>query len=338
MKRLFTLTLLVLWTLSINAIEIDTTYIKKYDNKLLLKVSGNNRIEDYRINREGETYKLQPNSLNKIKLLFSHQWLSAGFSISPSFIQGHNNDEERKGESKMYNLSFNLNFDRWIQAYEFSYTEGFYLANTNDFVEDWDPERGDFIQFPDIKYFDVAGYTAYKFNPNYSVKSIDTQTERQLQSAGSFIPLLYYSYYIMDNPSVISENNSSQRTHNLETTLQLGYYYTYVIGKKWYFSPGITSGGGIVFTHLRKTENDIIEKENYTSPIFRTTGNLSFGFNSNKWAAGVNIVGFLELFPENKNTIIISNNQVSGQIFVSYRFNTPRLVRETVDKIPIPEL
>lgn len=338
MKIFSILSILFLSTFTLDAIEIDTSYIKKYDEQLLLKVSGNNHNEDYRIQRHDQFYNLRPNSLNKIKLLFSYQWLSAGFSVSPRFMQGENNDEDKKGESTMYNFGFNLNFDRWMQSFESKYTKGFYLANTGDFEEGWDPENDNYIQFPDITYFEISGYTAYKFNPNYSIKSVSTQTERQLKSAGSFVPLIYYSYYRMNSPTPLYEDLPTQVSNNFELSLQIGYFYTHVLKRKWYYSAGVTTGSGFVYTHLKTEEFSTEEKFNYTSLIFRSTANLGFGYNGRRWASGINLKGHLELFPSGNDVTIVTNNHISGQVFVSYRFNTPRVVKETVDRIPMPDL
>lgn len=334
MKKASILILLLLLPSIIMARGVDTSYIEQFEQELLTKFSLNNKTEEFRLNSFDRTMILRPNSLNKLSVHFSHQFLTVGFSLSPSFLPGNDNDDV-KGESTIYDFSTTLKFDHWMQDLSFSYVKGFYLVNSDD-IDDNGENTDAYIQFPELTYIKFSGYTAYKANPKFSFKAITSQTERQRKSAGSFIPLVYYKYYIMDNKEKLTEDNqSSQKSNNFEMSAQVGYYYTKVMSKKWYIAPGVTAGGGFIHTRLTTRFTDDRIKNNFTNPIFRATGSFSIGYMSRKWAFGANGVGAFEHFPEGNSTSI-TNNHVYTEVYITYRFNTPKIVKETVDMIPMP--
>ena len=182
-----------------------------------------------------------------------------------------------------------------------------------------------FITFPDLHYTKISGYTAYKFNPNFSFSAIETQTERQLKSTGSFVPGLVYRYYKIDNKEELTPTNSSQKSNNLDFSLQLGYFYTWVINNSFFVSAGAATGGGIIHSKLwtRYYTNTYKTKTNYA--IFRAEGLLAAGYNSNRFFAGMQLLGNLEEYKQQKATATLNEN-LRFQLYAGYRFDAPKFL------------
>jgi hypothetical protein len=193
-----------------------------------------------------------------------------------------------------------------------------------DFVPGWDSGSDDYIQLPKLEYFGVSGFTGYKFNRNYSLKALVTQTTHQIKNAGSFIPVVSYRYYQIDNKVELTGNNSSQRSNNLEITAQVGYGYTFVWGKSFYASPLIAAGGGFIHTDLLTRFSPTLSYSNsYTNPIARLEAQFYLGYNSATFFGGLQVKGTMERYGQNKSNIVIVDQQIMLQVFVGYRFKSP---------------
>lgn len=308
-------------------------FIEKFDDLLALKLDLNNNIETFEVNSDPNTFILSPNTELNTRLTVNYRFITFSLGYSPNFLPG-NNDNSRKGTSKISSFGVNFQFNKWIQALSYNKINGFFLKNTSDYVPDW-TGSDDYIQFPELEYKSFFGLTGYKFNPNFSLKALSSQTERQLKSTGSFIPSIWYRYYIIDNKIELTGENSSQKSNNFEAVLQLGYYYTYVINKKFYSSAGISFGGGLVHTKLltRLPEEKIQTKS--TNGILRSEGQIAMGYNTKRFFTGIQFIGRWEEYSQGSSTSTIVNNNFSYQIFVGYRFNAPKFLSRTVDKIPL---
>jgi len=189
------------------------------------------------------------------------------------------------------------------------------------------------ILFPDLKITSFQGSTSYKFNPNFSLKAISTQTEIQLKSAGSFIPGIHYSYYIIDNKSNSELQQSSQRSNTFEVILNAGYYYTFVLNKTWYASIGLTPGFGINYTNLLTRLPDENNRTNYFNGVFRINSKTGIGYNSERFFGDAEIGAYRSFRNDYNSTITIATTSITYQIFIGYRFKAPKFLKNTVDKI-----
>ena len=70
------------------------------------------------------------------------------------------------------------------------------------------------------------------------------QTERQLKSAGSFLPTLNFRFYEIDDQSAPSIGGATQKSNNFDWRVGFGYFYTYEIEEKFYASFGFTPNLG----------------------------------------------------------------------------------------------
>ena len=307
-------------------------YFEKKDTLLNLKLAIYNLDERFEIAGSGFHYKIKPNFTLKTKFYFNYRFLSLAIAFAPKFIPG-NGDDEIKGETKSFNIDLNLITKHWVQNLQFNKTKGFYLANTSDELPDWVEGSDPYIQFPDLKVLDFRGATSYKFNPDFSLKAVRTQTEIQTKSAGSFMPSLVYSYYLINNESGNIDQTSSQRSDNFEALAAIWYMHTFVIKKRWYFSFGLAPAFGFGHTKL----NTRIESDHfisyYNEPIIRLNEQLGIGYNAKRFFAGFVLIASQSRQSQGGNPIIQNNMLTTFQVFAGYHFNSPKFMRKSANWI-----
>jgi hypothetical protein len=310
------------------AIE-DSGHIEYMTNSVNLKLAQNTDMAELSVNTNIDV-NLSPNAASATRLYFNYRFLSFSVGFIPKFLPG-NDDDDIRGSTKGSGLGLSLNFNKWLNSFSYSKTKGYYLENTADFNSSW--KEGDpYIQFPELQYTNIRGITAYKFNPNYSINAVATQTERQLKSAGSFIPQLVYRYYIIDN-KVTSPGGNSQKTNNWEFVLGAGYYHTFVLKKSFYISLGAAPGGGVVFTNLTTRTPSGNIKTNENTPVFRLDGTAGLGYNGEKFFAGLYSHGRYVTHKEGHNAAVENDSQLALQAFVGIRFGAPKAIKKEVDAL-----
>jgi len=311
-----------------SVLQTANQYIELHKEQLTLKFAVTNNIESFSVHSGDLDYTLQPNTDLKMKLFFSYRFILFSVAFAPRFLPG-NNDNKEKGESDIFEFATTINLQRWFQRLSYTKISGFYSKNQYYLPE----ENNRYLIFPELQYKGFTGYTIYKVNPHYSILALENQTERQIRSAGSLLPILGYRYYTIDNQIELTENTSSQKSNNFEFNLSLGYFYTLVISKKLYASAGLAGGGGMIYTKLLTRYYE----ESYTSqnnaPIFRTELSAGLGYNSKRFFAGVQTAGFLERYNQNKASNAITHDGVNFQVFAGYRFGAPKVLSRNIDRL-----
>lgn len=315
--------------------EFDSTkredYIENMNQFLVIQLNYINDNERFSVNTESTSFEIYPNGTSRVKLHINYRFLSFGINYIPKFITS-NDDDLLKGKTKGFGLNTSFNFTNWIQSLSYSNTRGYYLENTSDYQMDW--QEGDpYVQFPKLLYRNFQGTTGYSFNPNFSTKALLTGTERQIKSAGSFIPMLLYRYYLVDNRDEITANITTQKTNNFEILASAGYYYTYVPKEKFYISGGGSLGYGYLHTKLttRSIDDEFVVNQN--NGIFRYDLRASAGYNAERFYTGFTFTSENSRHRQSQTTVINSNWRVFTQFMVGYRFNAPQKLRDNLNKI-----
>ncbi len=313
-------------TLKTNA-EVNP-YFEKKDTLLNLKLSIYDLDERFEIAGSGFHYKIQPNVTLKTIFFLNYRFLSVAIGFAPKFIPG-NGDTEIKGETQSFNLDINLITKHWVQNFQYNYTNGFYLANTSDYESPgWEEGKDPYIQFPDLRVHSFRGATSYKFNPNFSLKAVRTQTEIQTKSAGSFMPSLVYSYYLINNESGNIDQTSSQRSDNFEALAAIWYMHTFVIKKRAYISFGLAPAIGYGYTKLDTRIGTDHFISYYNEPIFRLNEQIGIGYNAKRFFAGFVLIASQSRQSQGDNSIIQNNMLTTFQVFAGYHFNAPKFLRK----------
>ena len=331
--------IMVLSTLAANS-QSDTliqiknvnNYILHYDSVISVRINANSEIDFFEIKGDGFYYDIRPNVSISNKISLNYRFISLAFGFTPKFIPG-NNDNDMEGKTKAFSLGLQLHPNHWLQEFKYAKIKGFYLYNTADNNAGWTPGKDPYIQFPDLKVQFFRGSTGYKFNPNFSLSAISSLTERQIKSSGSFIPFLNYEYFIIDNKSKNTAQQTSQRTNNFSLVASLGYMYTFVIGSKFYTSLGVFPGGGFQYTHLLTRMPDGNLENNYTDPVLRLAEKAAIGYNSKKFFTGAEISLSQASHNQKNSSVQTKATRAYFQVFLGYRFNAPSFIKSKTDLV-----
>ncbi|MCK5638224.1 MAG: DUF4421 family protein, partial [Flavobacteriaceae bacterium] len=186
MKYIFFLFLFITPYLSAQNTKADSLsisnngYIEKYHNQLNIKFEVSNEVENYKLFFDNNKANISPNIGVRYAFGFNYRFASIRLGIRPKLSDSSIDD---KGETDNFKLRVKLLFNEWSHKLEYNYVKGFYIKNTNDYTID-NLENNNHIQFPDMKTSIFSGTSAYKFNNNYSVRAVESQTEIQIKSAG----------------------------------------------------------------------------------------------------------------------------------------------------------
>jgi hypothetical protein len=319
-------------TLNGNKTAAVVKYFEKADTLVTIKLNVNNEFEFFKQQGENFTYDIRPNISLSSKLAFSYRFISFSIHFTPKFIPG-NDDDTEQGKTKAFALGFTIITSHFVQDLHIGKIEGFYLHNSADFIPGWDESKDPYIQLPNLRIASLSGSSGYKFNPNYSLKSISSQSEIQLKSCGSFFPSISYNYYEIDNEDPSGSRQSSQKSNNFEALANAGYFYTFVLNSKFYIAAGIIPGIGFNYTHLitRLPAGNIYNS--YNDLVLRSKEKAGLGYNSGKLFAGAEFSISNSFRNMNQTSVQLEATRIFFQIFVDYRFTAPKFLRHETDVV-----
>lgn len=308
-------------------------YILKFDSLICVKLNVNSEFDLFRISGNDFYFDIRPNINLWNKLTVSYQHLTMNIGFKPAFLPGNGNDD-LKGETKSFAFELQGYGKHWLQELHYYTTKGFYLKNTGDFKTDWTEGVDPYIQFPELGIKAFRGVTGYKFNPDFSLRAISMQTEKQLKSSGSFISVLNYDFFKIDNrgKNLDTTRQTGQISKNFLLNGSFGYMYTFVIHSDFYASIGVLPGGGFQHINLRTLtpEGDIYSK--YIDPVFRMIEKAAIGYNHKRFFSGAEI-SLTQAIQWHKNTNVKTiTDRTYFQVFFGYRFNAPGFLKKNMAK------
>ncbi len=322
----------------------ENLYIKDHKKQFNVKFEVSNDILQYSLPKEGVELNIKPNLNLKYAFVLSYKFASIRLGIRPRVSD---EDKKNKGDSNSFRLHFKLLFDYWSHLFEYNHDRGYYVVNTKDFIPEI-PKSEFRIQFPNLTTDIFSGSTTYKFNENYSVRAIESQTEIQIKSAGTIMSGINYNLYSIkgndkikfsEDEIIIRENYND--TQGFNVALNAGYYYTFVYQKHWYANAYLSPGMGIDFYETTSYTPDETLNRSFNDVFYSLHSGLGIGYNGKKIFFGANYANKIssEKFNENKIQLQILKN--SFHIFLGYRFKAPKSVKGTIDyiekKVPLLE-
>jgi hypothetical protein len=302
-------------------------WIKKMDDKIAVDISLNNSYEIFEVKTVTEKFILYPNTPTNLRLKLNYKFISFGVEFAPEFIPG-NGDEAIKGDTKSFGLGTSLILKYWFLDLSYSKVKGYYLENSNEFTTRASEEP--YIQFPDLNYKGISFALGYSNNSKFSLRSLTSQTERQLKSAGSFIPVFNFRYYSVDDKSA---SLNTQKSTNFETSIGPGYAYTFVTKEKFYISLSLQGNLGYLNTKLTTRLSTGNIKTNQDNFILRWDGKTGIGYNGDRFYSGLyaNISG--TKYKQQNTTAINFETRVFYHLFFGIRFNSPNSIEKQLTKI-----
>lgn len=307
-------------------------WIEKTTDKVIYKLAVTNELEAFTVDAGNFKPEFFPNTSTTLKASFNYKFLSFTLKQAPSFIPG-NDDDEMKGKTKNLGFSFGIINPHWFTSIGYAKHQGYYIRNSDEISNTW--QSGDpYLQIPDMRVNSFEGMTGYSFNKNFSVRALTTQTERQLKSVGTFVPIAGYRLYFVNN----LDDDGGQKSRNFEFILGAGYHYTFVMKKQFYASLGLTPGVGYIFTKLTtrgqvNSPGDITTKTE--APIVRADGRGALGYNGDKFFAGALIELRASSYEQQYTTVVNSDVYVFYQIFVGIKTLAPKLLKNAASKVPL---
>jgi len=329
---------------SINQTDTDSIsnlnpYIEDHTEQLNIKMIVSNNQLKYLFPYNGKSATVKTNLNLSYGFRFSYKYFSVRLRIRPKLSTS---DQENKGKTDHFRIGFDVLLNKWSHFFEYNYRKGYYIDNTN-FVND--ENLGDFhIQFPNLTTNVFNGVSQYKFNENYSIRAVESNTEIQLKSAGTFMPGINYSYYSFKGANKEILKNEGITTRNpykdykgLALIIEPGYYYTFVVDKYWFANVFAAPGFGIDFYNDKEidTVNNTIIEENNSRAFFSFKTGAAIGYNGKKiyFGSEFKYQGF-----DNKEMNLQASKTIF-QFFVGYRFKAPKQVSKPLDyiedKVPI---
>jgi len=317
-------------------------FIKDYSNQLNIKLDITNERVSYFIPYENDKAEIRTNLNVSYGIVFSYRFLSVRLGIRPKLSES---ELENKGKTDRFRLRVKLLFDKWTHRLEYNYTRGFYLENTSAFENEIDNSSFK-IQFPYFTTNILSGSSYYKFNANYSVKAIESNTEIQLKSAGTFLVGIDYALYFVKGTDAVKLENqgiiirdSYNEYSGFSPIFNAGYHYTFVLHKYWYTNVYANPGVGLDFYNTKSFNTNGYTNSNNTSLFFTFKTGISAGYNGKHiyFGGDYNYHSNSEKFDDDDITLQPIRNNF--HLFFGYRFKAPKQVRQPVEfienKVPI---
>ena len=304
-------------------------YIENYKDLLTCKMSLGSKEDGFDLDNTSR-YRIRSNNKTKLNAGINYRWLAFGVTFAPNLFN-QNAANNIKGETRSFGFGFSSNFHHIIQKINYSRAKGYYLDNTNAFDPTW--KTGDpYIHLPGLIFRSFSGQTAYKFNDNFSFNAINSQTERQLKSAGTFLPSISYRHFVVKDPTPLPGQTGSQKSKTLEVVFSPGYYYTLVTPSNLYASAGVSPGIGFSRTKLLTREPSGDAGTIYKRTVCQVESILTFGYDSRRFFTGIQIATGAYGYSHSDADYALLPRIGSGSLFIGYRFNAPKKLTAAMDK------
>lgn len=284
--------------------SLSNDYIQKFPDKISTQLFVLNTFNDFTLDYANEdiTIGIKPNSKTTLGVAVQYDIISFSFGFAPKFFA----DNKDNKDSKMTSFGFSLFPNKWLIHFDYFYQKGMTLET-----------EGAEVYLTGLRSKKLGGSVAYVFNKNFSINALAFQSERQLKSAGTFMPVLT-SYYTELKGDVAE--GVGGKTYFINAALSPGYSYNWVIAKKFLVAGGASFGFG--FT------KSVDETINTTSFLTQASLSVSLGYNSETFYGGVLSRGTASSHNADSN-VTMGDNISYTTAFFGYRFDAPgALTRE----------
>lgn len=284
-----------------------TEHIQSFPNhitaRLFFVTTSNSFV--FKDRNSSDVFKLTPNKQDHIGASIAFKFLTVSYAFTPNFL-AENRDNE---DSKLFNINFRTYFGKFMQTLDIYNQKGFYLEGfgVNTYLSD-------------TKTFKVGGSTSYIFNDDFSFRAIVGQDEKQLKSAGSFIPNLTY-YYTRHH--IESEDNDG--TYNsYDISVAPAYHYNFVPVNDVLISTGASAGLGINHTNSKHESLTSLSTElNFRASITYDISNFYLGSHYN----------YAIINHNSDRETYVKDNIPFFEVFLGYRFKAPKKWVGEIDHI-----
>lgn len=296
-----------------NVIINDSIYFESMRHKFNVKLEFDNDIETFEFNDYYSSYSIKPNTSLRTLIGFNYRFLSLKIGYSPKLFKSE--DYSKKGDTRVFKISFDIFYKKWLQTFEYSDIKGYYIEEIID-------NNYNYIILPNLKTQIIRGKTRFNINDKFSLKAVINQTEIQRKSAGSFVPSITYEFFKISDTSIF------EKIQSFNIILDANYIYMFVINKKWYSNIGLAPGLGYGFNKLTEGEANNITTSNDIILNFNSV--VSLGYSSNYFFGGLTYK--LTSTSIDKDSIIKFDSVRSiFNVSIGYRFKAPKVIKNSFD-------
>ncbi len=262
---------LLLFPINILRAQVDTSYVVKFKRELALQAYLSKKYTSlsYQFPSEYNEHEYMPNS--RTRLGVGVMWKAFALYLGYGFKFLNDAD---KGNTKSLDLQLHYYGRRFLIDFFGQNYQGFYM--------EYPEKSGNYVLRPDLKIFQYGVVGQYVFNGNkFSYTAAFNQDEWQKRSAGSFhLGLgLYYSLMMADSSYLLGGTIvNHQELRSVLVGPNLGYAYTFVIGRRFFITPSLTVGLHVGFTSVDKWQNKDVDAYPAVFP------RIALGYNAERWA------------------------------------------------------
>ena len=304
--------------------------IEKFNHWIVVKAALVSDAENISVDAGNYKLHLQPNPSELFRAYFNYRFVSFYVTYIPHFMPA-NDDNHIKGRSKGGGFGIAYNNNEWFGELGYGKTKGYYVSNTKYFRPAW--KDGDpYIQIPGLKITNFEGILGYNTNQSFSMSAVSDQTQRQLKSAGAFIPKLAMRYFIIDDET---PTGTTQKSNNFQALLGAGYHHTFVLHKTLYLSGSFTPSFGYIYTKLLTRYPGGAVTGNTNSPIYQWDARLGLGYNGHRFFCGTYCTALSAKYTQGLTTAVNRNAILTFQLFAGIRIGEPAFLSRIFKKLPL---
>jgi hypothetical protein len=256
--------------------SFDTNFIESYAEQFIGRLYGSRKYTNSYWVLDEDNLRLQPNSTYNIGI--GATWkgvtlnIAYGFPFAPWY--------EAKGKTKYLDLQTHMYKRNWVIDAYGQFYKGYHTKSIVPNVP--------YNYYADLKHYQI-GLSAYRLSngERYSMAAAYVQTERQLQSAGSWLWGLEAAWNFVDqslalNPPFQHLDWTLTKVNNWALGPGFGYGYNFVFLKYFFLAPHVTISPQLVY---QKTQ--FVEVTGIDLPVLVGKWGVGYAVNS-RLAIGIN--------------------------------------------------
>jgi len=307
-KILFILAMPELAFSQTDTVQHNSEYIKTFPDVITVRpfLLGTSNSLVVKSRSSDEEIDFTANKQDRIGASIAFRSIVLSYSFAPDFL-AINQDNEN---SRVFNLNFRTFFGQWMQTLIVFDEKGFFIENDDISV-----------YLPNSKSFKIGGGTSYILNPDFSFKALTSQNEKQIKSAGTFIPRVVYFYSkfkVRDDLGIQSDLVS------FDIALAPSYYYNWVPLKNFLFSAGLSTGIGVNYSKS--------DDESLTSLLTELDFRGAAIYDKNNLYLGASY-SYLVLNHNSDRTSYVKDNIPTLELFFGYRFGAPKSILKLAENV-----
>lgn len=277
--------------LKTTAPRVDRNYVVTYYNRLHLFAVSERQDYTLRVVGASQPLKYKPNLAWTAGVGMNYKWIGAEITFKLPIL-GY--DVDRKGETRQFGASVNLNRNRVLYSAQYQSYRGFYLYNPNRLQPDWFDRTSTYPNRSDLRSQTFTGHVLYQFNPlQLSVPATLLQREGQRRSAHTWVIGGFVTYQnIRGDASLVpsalqADFRPESRLLQIRTMalgVNVGYTKTFVFRKHYFTSFSVRPGVSLLLQQTRTAQDELVSR---LKPGWEGVSSFTLGYSTEGYYGGI---------------------------------------------------